>query len=159
MSRYDHIRHAVALAKAEIRADIQAGKVPERVGSFAELHDYVDANCYGGIVEGENVSLLDDIDAINLVQADVDQWLKLGRHHRMVKPENEPEPAGQVVKVWVLVVDGDEVDVEVFGTQGEVYRYLLDNHFGGPGDYRETVEALIEQGLPARWYEREVTLP
>jgi hypothetical protein len=32
----------------EIAADMKSGIVPETVASFSELHDYVDANCYGG---------------------------------------------------------------------------------------------------------------
>jgi hypothetical protein len=44
--------------KVEILADIQAGIVPRTVKSFSELHDYVDANCYG-----ESEELLDELDA------------------------------------------------------------------------------------------------
>lgn len=34
--------------QADIEADIQAGIVPSGITDFADLHDYVDANCYGG---------------------------------------------------------------------------------------------------------------
>ena len=44
--------------KVEILADIQAGIVPASVQNFSELHDYVDANCYGG-----TEALLDELDA------------------------------------------------------------------------------------------------
>lgn len=44
--------------KTEILADITAGIVPRSVTTFSELHDYVDANCYGG-----SESLLDELDA------------------------------------------------------------------------------------------------
>src|SRR5438270_32330 len=37
--------------KAEIIADVKAGIVPVTVANFAELHDHVDANCYGGADE------------------------------------------------------------------------------------------------------------
>lgn len=43
---------AVELAermKAEILQDVKAGIVPSTVSEFAELHDFVDANCYGGL--------------------------------------------------------------------------------------------------------------
>ena len=44
--------------KVEILADMQAGIVPASVQNFSELHDYVDANCYGG-----TEALLDELDA------------------------------------------------------------------------------------------------
>ena len=37
--------------RAEILDDVENDVVPTFVTSFAELHDYVDADCYGGIVE------------------------------------------------------------------------------------------------------------
>lgn len=37
--------------KHEILADMNDGKVPRTVKSFAELHDYVDANEYGGFCD------------------------------------------------------------------------------------------------------------
>ena len=37
--------------KAEILEDISFGRVPRSVKNFAELHNYVDANCYGGTEE------------------------------------------------------------------------------------------------------------
>ncbi|AMV17418.1 hypothetical protein [Planctomyces sp. SH-PL14] len=44
--------------KADILADMRAGVVPRSVKHFSELHDYVAANCYGGIE-----ALLDELDA------------------------------------------------------------------------------------------------
>lgn len=44
--------------KQEILADIAAGIVPATVRIFSELHDYVDANCYGG-----TEALLEQLDA------------------------------------------------------------------------------------------------
>lgn len=73
----------VERAKSEVLADIAAGHVPATVATFAELHDYVDANYYGGAFEGE----LSEDDAErdlqvafwNRVQNAVDQWIKAGR--------------------------------------------------------------------------------
>src|SRR4051812_44680105 len=42
------IRLATIRAIDEVKEDIKSGLVPEKVSSFAELHDYVDANGYGG---------------------------------------------------------------------------------------------------------------
>jgi hypothetical protein len=44
--------------KAEILADVENGIVPASVVSFSELHDYVDANLYGG-----TEALLEELDA------------------------------------------------------------------------------------------------
>ena len=43
------IEHAIERSKAEILEDIAAGVVPGTVSSFSELHEYVDANEYGGL--------------------------------------------------------------------------------------------------------------
>ena len=45
------IEHAIERSKAEILEDIAQGIVPGTVSSFSELHDYVDANEYGGLCE------------------------------------------------------------------------------------------------------------
>ena len=45
------IEQATEQAKAEILADVAAGTVPQACASFSELHDYVDANGYGGAFE------------------------------------------------------------------------------------------------------------
>jgi hypothetical protein len=82
-------------AKREVLSDIADGTVPATVASFSELHDYVDANYYGGAFEdGEamhsvcNSSDADDTfgsgcdrccDFWNDVQNAVDAWLKRGR--------------------------------------------------------------------------------
>lgn len=73
---------AVDRAKQEILRDIKDGRVPADVKSFGDLHDHVDANEYGGLceapwfVEGREPSILSTAD---LVQEDVDKWLKAGR--------------------------------------------------------------------------------
>lgn len=68
-----------ARAKREISADIAAGHVPPTVRTFSELHDYVDANYYGGAFGWP----LDDTEAAcdfwNRVQDAVDEWLREGR--------------------------------------------------------------------------------
>jgi hypothetical protein len=71
-------KNAVERAKREIRADITSGRVPASVASFAELHDYVDANGYGGAFEVEwNDS--DEFNAFwNGVQSAIDAWIKAG---------------------------------------------------------------------------------
>lgn len=75
------IRGAIQLGKEEITDDIEHGVVPATVGSFSELHDYVDANLYGGLCDavGDGFEWADDIDACNEVQNALDSWIKNGK--------------------------------------------------------------------------------
>jgi hypothetical protein len=42
---------AVKRGKREILDDVRSGRVPFSVKNFSELHDYVDANEYGGLCD------------------------------------------------------------------------------------------------------------
>jgi hypothetical protein len=72
------IAAAVATAKDEISTHIRLGVVPPTVKRFGELHDYMDANLYGG---GAFLFSLcgGDCDILNAVQNAVDAWLWNGR--------------------------------------------------------------------------------
>lgn len=63
-------------AKREILADVNDGTVPNTCASFSELHDYVDANGYGGAFEREFDN--EETDFWNTVQDAVDVWIKAG---------------------------------------------------------------------------------
>lgn len=86
--RHDQIdvEISVARAKREILEDIAAGYVPRDVASFSELHDYRDANEYGGLCEdgdhfGAYAWTLEETDPClfaNKVQDAVDEWIKAG---------------------------------------------------------------------------------
>lgn len=84
----------VHLMKREILCDIHWKFLPESVSSFSELHDYRDANCYGGFCDDEFADKMIEvfggrdehegmpqglIDFINAAQDQIDQWLKGGR--------------------------------------------------------------------------------
>jgi len=101
----DLILRTAARMKAEILQDIADGVVPADVGSFSELHDHVDANCYGGLCDDDcppelipwhyNGDESDEareanpaIDRVNVIFDIVDGWLKLGR-----PADTEPLPA------------------------------------------------------------------
>ncbi len=101
----------IARMKSEILADIAAGTVPASVSTFSELHDYVDANEYGGFCDAGSVSdiiieLQDERDSLdeealrnwpkageleelqeqftnfaNAAQNAIDAWLKAGGHN------------------------------------------------------------------------------
>lgn len=79
------IAAAVERARSEISADIADGVVPDTIGTFEELHNYVDANEYGGLCEtaGKYADVLgfDDTGMANVraVQDQLDEWLRGGR--------------------------------------------------------------------------------
>lgn len=77
--------------KQEILEDIKAGRVPADCPSFSSLHDYVDANCYGGFCNDDEMQMLTDhfggidkdkgmpdalIDYLNEAQNSIDRWIK-----------------------------------------------------------------------------------
>lgn len=69
------ITEAVEQAKGEILDDMREGTVPTDVTTFSALHDYVDANVYGGLCDDDAAF---DVDAANEVQSTVDRWLAAG---------------------------------------------------------------------------------
>ena len=71
------LQETIQRAKAEVVRDIEKGTVPDTVCSFSELHDYVDANSYGGAFEQDWDN--EQTDFWNAVQDAVDAWLKAGR--------------------------------------------------------------------------------
>jgi len=70
------LHQVVEQAKAEILADVAAGTVPSTCASFSELHDYTDANGYGGAFERPFDN--NETDFWNAVQTAVDGWIKQG---------------------------------------------------------------------------------
>lgn len=84
-----NMQETIIRMKSEILADIAAGRVPSTVASFSELHDYVDANEYGGFCSAEYVAQFglpsdegypDSLtDFANAAQDAVHAWIKAGR--------------------------------------------------------------------------------
>ena len=54
------LRKTIERMKQEILDDIEAGRVPADCPSFSSLHDYVDANCYGGFCDDDEMQILTD---------------------------------------------------------------------------------------------------
>jgi hypothetical protein len=81
----DELRRVVERAKAEILADVAAGTVPSACASFSELHDYTDANGYGGAFERPFDN--NETDFWNAVQDAVDAWIKQGGLTRLTDEE------------------------------------------------------------------------
>lgn len=73
--------NTVELAKDQILDDISKGLVPASIKSFSELHNYVDANEYGDLVDlyesgGHFASYDRWIDYCNEAQSQLDTWIK-----------------------------------------------------------------------------------
>jgi hypothetical protein len=79
--------------KREVLKDVKLGKVPSTVKTFAELHDYVDANEYGGFCDEAFSDMLTQhfggpnkktgmpqgmLDFMNAAQNAIDTWIKEG---------------------------------------------------------------------------------
>jgi hypothetical protein len=75
----EELAQCVVDMKVEILADIADGTQPVSVADFSTLHDYVDANCYAGLCDDDNVRSCWDVDTLIRVQEEVDAWLKAGR--------------------------------------------------------------------------------
>lgn len=75
VSQDEAIGAAVADAKREILEDVRDGRVPADVPTFSALHDYVDANEYGGLTEDRAAWSLSTVAA---VQDELDRWIVRG---------------------------------------------------------------------------------
>jgi hypothetical protein len=107
------VADAIARSKREILADIDTGRVPASVATFGDLHDYVDANEYGGLCDeggafdvgwSEDESSIDD--RADEVQSAVHDWLVAGR------PDGSPREE----RILPRIVEDEIVDFdESFG--------------------------------------------
>ncbi len=76
-----NLEKTIMRMKYEILHDISNSKVPADVINFGDLHDYVDANEYGGFCEDGN-RVIDALppdqkcDVLNYCQDVIDFWLK-----------------------------------------------------------------------------------
>jgi hypothetical protein len=99
------LEESINVMKWEIIEDIKNGRVPADCPSFSALHDYVDANCYGGFCEDEMMEALLDhfggrdenegmpdklMDYLNEAQNSVDRWIKEGGIKDLPSPYLEP---------------------------------------------------------------------
>lgn len=71
------LNDAVERAKREILEDIVSMRVPSNIASFSELHDFVDANEYGGLCDPDAYGD-ESTDFVIDVQDAVDAWIRAG---------------------------------------------------------------------------------
>lgn len=72
----------VAMMRAEVLACIRSGQIPQTVLAFADLHDYVDANEFGGFCDSRctlDVGADRDCRFVNDAQDAVHYWLQARR--------------------------------------------------------------------------------
>ncbi|WP_029049502.1 hypothetical protein [Cupriavidus sp. amp6] len=85
----DFVAKAIELGKAQIQQEIASGRIPPTVKTFSALHDFVDANEFGGLCADDSdlprlfprVTESDAevfCEAANRVQQALDQWLTSG---------------------------------------------------------------------------------
>jgi hypothetical protein len=87
------LKEVVERMKREIKEDVKSGQVPRTVKTFSELHDYVDANEYGGFCDDEFIYMLTKhfggldestgmpagmIEFINSAQDSINVWINEG---------------------------------------------------------------------------------
>lgn len=88
------VEAAIERSKREILADLAEGVVnskgetmtADKITSFSDLHDYVDANEYGGLCDDDWPFVIgSDEDPAGEIQDAIDQWLRAGGHHKEVE--------------------------------------------------------------------------
>lgn len=78
------VEFAIRACEREILEDAGHNVVPRTVASFSELHDYVDANTYGGLCDDDKFEKVCDLEEatgrniVNEIQNAVDAWIKTG---------------------------------------------------------------------------------
>jgi hypothetical protein len=132
--------------KQEILEDIKAGRVPADCPSFAALHDYVDANEYGGFCEGALADALIEhfggcdknegmpgamLEFLNNAQNAIDLWLK---NNGVAQSTGTMMKKGDVVKFKEAKDPGDAACKMV----------LVDNPDGGRVLVRHLVDMKIQ---------------
>lgn len=111
----NNLNQTIARMKSEILADIAAGTIPATVASFSELHDYVDANEYGGFCDP--VSVMSDIIALqeerdSLTEEQERNWAKAGELEELQEQSTAFANAAQnAVDAWIKsgVLKGSDV--------------------------------------------------
>ena len=81
----DPLAQLVTRVKLEVLEDMVSGRVPVDVTTFAALHDYVDANEYGGLCTPGDPNRDHGVDTVAAMQAEITRWLS-ARHLALVDP-------------------------------------------------------------------------
>jgi hypothetical protein len=98
----DPMEAAISKAKAQILWDVRIGRVPATVGSFADLHDHVDANGYGNafdwpILPSETDDIYQQIfaDFWNYVQDRLNDWIANSEMREALRSTDHGKDSGK----------------------------------------------------------------
>lgn len=134
------IARAIELGKRQIQQEIAAGRIPPTVTDFARLHDFVDANEFGGLCEDDGewnrlfprTSTAEDdafCEAANRVQAALGQWLTASGERNALLVEKLVDDALNAaclsVQNGLKVSAGDVAGVFFSGSQKEVFQAMF----------------------------------
>ncbi|CAM3373235.1 MULTISPECIES: hypothetical protein [Cupriavidus] len=141
----EFVANAIELGKAQIRQEIASGRIPPTVKTFSALHDYVDANEFGGLCadDGDLPRLFPRVtesdaeafcEAANQVQQALDTWLASGMEKVSMLisglVEDALHAACLAVQLRLKIDHGDVAGVFFSGKQKEDFdamfsRYVL----------------------------------
>lgn len=117
-TRIDEAKLVEAIKK-ELLGRVSSGALPNTVGSFSELHDYMDANELGGMTQGDVLAQLEEehgpadapnqgwIAVVNRVQGEVDSWIRGGGFRNLVEPEKVLQPSSQPQSRMGVILNDD----------------------------------------------------
>lgn len=134
-------------AQAEVKRDVNLGRVPADVPNAAALHQFVDANYYGGAFDhfGHGEAALEDHAAFwNKIHDALDAWISAGVMMRELRITFEEF---QATRAWHDDLGPAVKDDALNGVKG--YTYLGDNLFVESTEGRKDVPPGVALG---RWY-------
>lgn len=134
------IARAVERGKRQIQLEIATGRIPPTITDFAALHDFVDANEFGGLCEDDgewnrifprnSVAEADTFcEAANCVQNALNEWLGSGIERNALLVEKLVDDALNAaclaVQDALKLTDGDVAGVFFSGSQKEVFQAMF----------------------------------
>ncbi|MFC4518498.1 hypothetical protein [Cupriavidus pinatubonensis] len=130
------IARAIELGKRQIQQEIATGRIPPTVTDFARLHDFVDANEFGGLCDDDgdwsrlfprtSASEEDALcEAANRVQEALCQWLSASVERNALLVENALNAACLSVQDGLKVSAGDVAGVFFSGSQKEAFQAMF----------------------------------
>ncbi len=133
------VKDAIELGKRQIQFEIAIGRIPPTAIEFSELHNYVDANEFGGLCDDNRLDALVDRDTnegsevfceiANQVQAALDEWLRHGmdRNALLVQRlvDQAINAACKTIQDELGLATGDVADQFFSGDQGALISGVL----------------------------------
>jgi hypothetical protein len=134
------IARAIALGKRQIQREIATGRIPPTITDFAALHDFVDANEFGGLCEDDgewnrlfprNSPAEADTfcEAANRVQHGLGEWLASGIDRNALLVEKLVDEALNAaclaVQDGLKLNAGDVAGVYFSGSQKEAFQAMF----------------------------------